>query len=178
MHGPLGNLLESTVSHDHVLEREFERNLPDLSRLAFRVAYSVLRQREDAEDVAQEGLVRAYRRLRSLREHDRLRSWLARICWRLALDHQRATRRRASRERRASEPTPEPDAEELAVAGERRKRLLEAVDALPEKLRVVLLLTNLEGHGIKDVASVLSLPEGTVKSRLHLARRRLLENMS
>jgi DNA-directed RNA polymerase specialized sigma24 family protein len=74
MHGPVGNLLESTVNQEHVLEREFEKNLPDLARLAFRVAYSVLRQREDAEDVAQEGLVRAYRRLRSLREHDRLRS--------------------------------------------------------------------------------------------------------
>jgi len=178
MHGPIGNLLESTVSHDHVLERAFEKNLPDLSRLAFRVAYSVLRQREDAEDVAQEGLVRAFRKLKSLREHDRLRSWLARICWRLALDHQRAARRRASREGLAGEPAAVTDGEELALAGERRRRLLAAVDALPEKLRIVLVLANLEGHGVRDVASLLSLPEGTVKSRLHLARRRLLENLS
>jgi DNA-directed RNA polymerase specialized sigma24 family protein len=75
------------------LEREFEERLADSGTLAVRVAYGVLRNREDAEDVAQEALVRAYRRFRSLRDVARFRSWLVRITSRLALDYQRAARR-------------------------------------------------------------------------------------
>ena len=177
MHGTASCLLESPVRRDATLEREFEAGLADSGRLAFRVAYSVLRHREDAEDVAQEALVKAYRRLAWLRRSDRLGAWLVRISWRLALDHRRAAQRRDRRERLADPPTPRPDAEELLAAGEQRQELLRAVEALPEKLRVVVVLTNLEGHGIREVASLLSLPEGTVKSRLHLARRRLLESL-
>jgi DNA-directed RNA polymerase specialized sigma24 family protein len=55
------------VAVDEALEREFEARLADSSRLAFRVAYSVLRHREDAEDVAQEALAKAYKSIRKLR---------------------------------------------------------------------------------------------------------------
>ncbi len=165
------------MNRREALERDFEAGLADSARLAFRVAHGVLRNREDAEDVAQESLVRAYRRLGSLREPDRLRGWLARICWRLAVDHLRSARQRERRERLASSPDPTPGPEDLAAANEERQRLLGAIDALPEKLRVVLVLASLEGHGVREVASLLDLPEGTVKSRLHLARRRLLESL-
>src|SRR5712692_4169843 len=66
--------------------------------LAFRVAYSVLRHRQDAEDVAQDAFAKAYRNFRQLRDRDRFRAWLVRMTWRLAIDHQRADRRRISRE--------------------------------------------------------------------------------
>ena len=71
------------------LEREFEERLAEASTLAFRVAYGVLRRREDAEDVAQEAAVRAYRSFASLRNRDRFRAWLIRIAWRLAIDRRR-----------------------------------------------------------------------------------------
>src|SRR5215475_15202598 len=80
------------------LEQEFEARLAESSTLAFRVAYSVLRHRQDAEDVAQEAFVKAYRSYTQLRDRDRFRAWLVRITWRLALDRQRADRRRAVRE--------------------------------------------------------------------------------
>ena len=80
------------------LEREFEARLADSSRLAFRVAFSVLRQREDAEDVAQEAFAKAYRSFRQLRDRTRFRAWLVRMTWRMALDRHRANRRRLARE--------------------------------------------------------------------------------
>src|SRR3954469_7964725 len=86
------------VSLDDDLEREFEIRLTECSTLAFRVAFSVLRQREDAEDVAQEAFAKAYRSFRHLRNRDRFRAWLVRMTWRMALDRQRADRRRLRRE--------------------------------------------------------------------------------
>jgi RNA polymerase sigma-70 factor (ECF subfamily) len=70
---------------DEPLADEFDARLAESSRLAFRVAYGVLRQREDAEDVAQEALLRAYRHFRRLRDRDRFRSWIVRVAWRLAI---------------------------------------------------------------------------------------------
>src|SRR5262245_2320879 len=90
--------IDAHVSMEEDLEREFEVRLAESSTLAFRVAYGVLRNREDAEDVAQEALAKAYQNFRKLRERDRFRAWLVRIAWRLAIDRQRAERRRVTRE--------------------------------------------------------------------------------
>ena len=63
------------------------------------------------------------------------------------------------------------------LPGSSRKGSGDAVDGLPEKLRVVVVLGALEGHGLGEVAGLLGVPVGTVKSRLHEARRRLLEKL-
>jgi len=157
--------------------RDFEALVEDCGNLAFRVAYSVLRQREDAEDVAQEALVRCYERFGSLRERGRFRPWLIRACWRLALDHRRSRLRRLRRDLAAPLPPTPLDAEQIAVDSQFQKRLWEEIDALPEKLRLVIVLTGIEGHAGGEVAALLGLPEGTVKSRLFLARRRLAERL-
>ena len=169
--------LAGRLVSDAPLDREFEERLTEASTLAFRVAYGVLRQREDAEDVAQEAAVRAYRGFASLRNRDQFRSWLVRIAWRLALDRRKSERRRGVRELKATTfPLPR-NAEELASARQTEQRVWEAVDDLPEKLRIVVVLSAIEGHGMREVAALLGLPEGTVKSRLHEARRRLLERL-
>src|SRR5579864_8399122 len=98
MYEGAARLAAGSVSDDADLAREFEARLTESSTLAFRVAYSVLRHREDAEDVAQEAFARAYRHFRQLRDRDRFRAWLVRMTWRLALERQRSDRRRASRE--------------------------------------------------------------------------------
>jgi RNA polymerase sigma-70 factor (ECF subfamily) len=164
---------------DAPLDREFEERLTEASTLAFRVAFAVLRQREDAEDVAQEAAVRAYRSFTSLRNRERFRSWLVRIAWRLALDRRKSERRRGVRELEASTaPPPAPrNAEETAAGRQTEQRVWEAVGDLPDKLRIVVVLSAIEGHGMREVAALLGLAEGTVKSRLHEARRRLLERL-
>ena len=164
----------SVTDTDADLEREFEVRLVETSTLAFRVAFSVLRHRQDAEDVAQEAFTKAYRRFSQLRDRNRFRSWLVRMTWRLALDHQRGRRRRIARESAIDAPS-EPNAADAVVERERAERLWAAIDALPEKLRVVIVLANMKGHDVEEVARLLDVPEGTVKSRLFLARHRLKE---
>lgn len=165
------------VSVDDGLDREFEDRLRDSSALAVRVAFSVLRQRQDAEDVAQEAFAKAYRRFAALREPAVFRAWIVRATWRLAIDRWRADRRRRTREEAAASRAPADDAEALAIAARRAARLWESIDALPEKLRIVIVLASMEGHDVSEVAGLLGIPAGTVKSRLFLARRALAEKL-
>jgi RNA polymerase sigma-70 factor (ECF subfamily) len=164
------------VTAENVLEREFGERLRESSSLAFRVAYGVLRHREDAEDVAQEAFVRAHRSLAQLRDRDRFRAWLVRMTWRLAIDRLRGDKRRVAREMTV-EPRPEANAEQIAAAGERSRRLWAAIDELPDKLRIAIVLSGIEGHDVAEVARLLDIPEGTVKSRLFLARKALAEKL-
>jgi RNA polymerase sigma-70 factor (ECF subfamily) len=177
MHGSGDILADGVVTQEAplALEEEFEQRLGESSRLAFRVAYGVLRNRQDAEDVAQEALVRAYRKLPSLRDRERFRAWLVRISWRLAIDHRRSGKRRELREQAALETAGDPTAEDMAAASEFGERLWRAIDALPEPLRIVTVLAGIEGHKMGEIAALLELPEGTVKSRLHIARKQLAE---
>ena len=177
MHEHAANFVGSLVTVDQELEREFETRLVESSRLAFRVAFSVLRQREDAEDVAQEAFAKAYRSFRQLRDRERFRAWLVRMTWRMALDRQRANRRRLSRELNV-EPIALANTSESIVSRERAERLWQAIDLLPEKLRVVTVLAGIEGHDMREVSALLGIPEGTVKSRLFLARQQLKERLS
>ena len=160
---------------DDVLN-EFGERLRESSSLAFRVAYGVLRHREDAEDVAQEAFVRAHRSIAQLRDREKFRAWLVRMTWRLAIDRIRNDRRRLVREM-AVEPSSSMSAEQVASAGERARRLWAAIDELPEKLRIAIVLSGIEGHDIGEVARLLAIPEGTVKSRLFLARKALAEKL-
>jgi len=160
--------------------REFEERLAECGPLAYRVARGVLRNDADAEDVAQEALLRAYRKFDRLRDGRRFRAWLVRIVFRLALDRARSAKRRELREtewaypaRRAAPLT----AEELAASSEFQARFDGAMDELPEKLRLVLLLAAMEGHTLEEVAGMLSLPVGTVKSRLFVGRKKLAEKL-
>lgn len=157
------------------LEEEFRARLADCSRLAFRVALGVLRNAADAEDVAQEAFVRAYRNFAQLRDRERFRSWLMRITWRLAIDHRRSAIRRERREFFSLERQPERSVEDVAASNEFQARLGKALDTLPEKLRQVVILNAIEGQDMREMAALLRIPEGTVKSRLFKARRLLAE---
>jgi len=175
MHEWTGRLAGDVVSSDGELEREFDARLVESARLAFRVAFSVLRHREDAEDVAQEAFARAHRHFKQLRDPERFTSWLVRMVWRLALDRRRGDHRRSTREAehdRMRRPTSTDE-----VADERARMLWEAIDALPEKLRCVVVLASIEGHDLAAVARLLGIPQGTVKSRLFLARQRIKERL-
>jgi RNA polymerase sigma-70 factor (ECF subfamily) len=171
-----GGYTGAFVTLDEDLEREFEDRLRESATLAFRVAYGVLRHRQDAEDVAQEAFAKAYRSFNQLRDRDRFRAWLMRMTWRLAIDRWRADRRRSVREQ-AVASTDTPTTEDVAVLRERAELLWQAIDSLPEKLRIVVVLGAIEGHDIRAMARLLDLPEGTVKSRLYLARKGLAENL-
>ena len=154
MHELADTLAAGLVTVEDDLAREFETRLADSSTLAFRVAYSIVRQKQDAEDVAQDAFARAYRRFDQLRDRERFRAWLVRMTWRLAIDFKRAQRRRTSREDSAARLVPsatrgEPD----AIERDRSARLWQAIDVLPDRLRIVVVLAAIEGHTVHDVAS-------------------------
>jgi RNA polymerase sigma-70 factor (ECF subfamily) len=183
MHEHAERLAGSLVTAGRELEREFEARLADSSKLAFRIAFSVLRQREDAEDVAQEAFAKAYRSFDQLRDRTRFRAWLVRMTWRMALDRQRANRRRWVREFPVADPAEAGlqarlDTGDVVAARERAEHLWNAIEALPVKLRLVVVLAGIEGHDMHEVSALLDVPEGTVKSRLFLARKQLKERLS
>lgn len=170
MHERADLLPGTLVTRDADWAHELEERLVESSTLAFRVAFSVLRHQQDAEDVAQEALAKACRSFVSLRDRGRFRAWLVRATWRLALDRLRAERRRRAREAE----TLLADARRTQDApDERLATLWAAIDALPEKLRIAIVLASIEGYDVREVAALLRIPTGTVKSRLFLARQHL-----
>jgi len=158
---------------------EFESQVRASQRVVYRVAYSVVGNAADAEEVAQEVFLRAYRKQRTLRAPEKFRAWVARMSWRLALNHRRGRARAQRRDAAWFEQTaPGPtNAEGVVAAQESVARVRVAMERLPEKLRAVLLFVAVEELEARDIAGILHIPEGTVRSRLHLARKRLLEAM-
>jgi RNA polymerase sigma-70 factor, ECF subfamily len=177
--GTVGDELEHEAAQADT-RREFEERLAECGPLAYRVACGVLRNTADAEDVAQEALLRAYRRFDRLRDHSRFRAWLVRIAFRLALDRLRSGKRRQLRDTLWSQSESQPPAataEDVAASNEFQAHLDNALAELPEKLRLVLLLAAMEGHTIDEIAAMLGIPVGTVKSRIFFARKQLAEKL-
>jgi RNA polymerase sigma-70 factor, ECF subfamily len=161
-------------------QRAFESCLAECGPLAFRVAQGVLRNVADAEDVAQEALLRAYQKFDRLQDLTRFRAWLVRITFRLALDRWRSTKRRERRETEWASPDLRclpPSAEQILESSAFQTRLEKALEELPEKSRLVLLLAAIQGHTAEEVAAILGVPVGTVKSRLFHARKALAEKL-
>jgi RNA polymerase sigma-70 factor (ECF subfamily) len=175
MHDHAEHIAGAVLIMEPDLKLEFETRLAETSTLAFRVAFAVLRNSEDAEDVAQEAFAKAYRNFRQLRDRDSFRAWLVRITWRMAINRVRSNQRRIVRESVPMESTRIENPVQSVIERERADKLWRAIDALPEKLRMVIVLAGIEEQDIQQVAALLGLPEGTVKSRLFLARQRLRE---
>jgi RNA polymerase sigma-70 factor (ECF subfamily) len=158
---------------------DFERLLRESYRLVYQIAYSVLANAADAEEVAQDTFLSAYEKIGTLRNPERFRPWVARAGWRLALNRRRGATRAMSRDSAwmASRPDSE-DPQAQAAGREFESRLRAQMDLLPEKLKAVVLLIGVEEMDVRTVAAILKIPEGTVRSRLHLARRQLLRGMT
>lgn len=159
---------------------EFERRLRETQRVVYQIAYGVLGNDADAEDVSQDVFLRAYRKLGGLRDPEKFRAWVARVSLRLALNHQRAADRAQRRNISWFENTalPAASAETEVEARDFHSRLRDEIHCLPEKLRGVLFLSAVDGLDTREVASILGIPPGTVRSRLHSARKQLLRRFS
>jgi len=128
----------------------------------------------DAEDLAQEAFVRAWKSLRSFRGDSSFRTWLHRIAINVVRTaqtrHGRWTRMFTAAEPDADPPSPE---EPLDAALARRQVIERALASLPEELRVAVALRDMQGLDYREIAAVLDVPIGTVESRIFRARRRL-----
>jgi RNA polymerase sigma-70 factor (ECF subfamily) len=148
--------------------------------IAFRVAWLLCASTADAEDAAQEAFIRAYEALPRLREGAPFRPWLLTIVANQARNRRRAEGRRTHHELRAAVVVPGdavPSPETAALAADRGRRLMTAVDGLPEHERVVVACRYLLELSEAETAAVMGIPPGTVKSRLSRAMARLRETV-
>ena len=150
----------------------------------YSVCYGMVRNREDARDLAQEAFVKAYKNLHRFRLQSSFYTRICRIAMNVSIDHLRRQKtRRAeafdegiatresggviSLEHRRHDPGRNLERKRLQA------RIVDALDQLPEEQRQVVVLREVEGLAYKEIAAVLDIPEGTVMSRLYYARKKL-----
>lgn len=146
------------------------------SRFVFRVVYAILRHAGDSEDVTQETFLKLYRSGAWERMEDE-RAFLARTAWRLAVDHRARTRKNQSIESDEFEGDAAENPEQSAIAADRYAAIHRLIDALPEELRQPLALSTVDEMGSREIAKVLGIPEGTVRTRLMRARQVLQQKL-
>jgi len=180
-------ILQST----HAVEAEAPATVESLARqhggLVFRIAYSILRNHHDAEDAAQECFLRVLKYGRELAHIRNAKTWLARIAWTVALDRRP---RRALTVQETSEAERENDSlldqlpdralpADEQLAGKQMQQILERMIAtLPDDLRQTLELSTVQELNSSEIAEVLEIPEGSVRTRLMRARKLLKEKLS
>lgn len=169
--------------------QEFSRLVDAYSSKIYRLAIKMLNQQQDAEDVLQETFVKAYRGLKSFDGRSKISTWLFRIATNEAL---MVIRRKHPDIVSIDEPieTEEGEQEPLQIidwcclpedellSEETREKLDKAVQKLPERLRVVFLLRDINDLSTHETAEVLGLSDTAVKTRLSRARLRLREELS
>jgi RNA polymerase sigma-70 factor (ECF subfamily) len=155
----------------------------------YNYVYRLCRRREAAEDITQEVFVRLFIQAGALRPQSSFTSWLYRVAGNLCIDeHRRMQTRRAVVSRSLDQPVATEtgmidlqvpdrsgDPERELLRDELESKVEEAVDSLPDKMRVVLLLNDQEGLSYEEIAGIVKIPVGTVKSRLFNARMALKE---
>jgi len=154
-------------------DQAFEELVTVYQHRLFGVALRMLGSRAEAEEIAQETFLRAHRALGEFRGEARLGTWLYAIASRLCLNRLAAGSRRHERSDEMAllqRPAEGADAAAALERTELQAALQEAVAALPEERRIVVVLRDLEGLAYEEIAEVLGLPLNTVRTRLHRAR--------
>jgi RNA polymerase sigma-70 factor (ECF subfamily) len=155
-------------------------------RRAARIAFHYLRDAADADEAVQDAFVKAYLHFGSFREELPFEVWFTRILINGCLDRLKARRRRerwmappvldatgAERDLAEYLPSRAPGPEEYVLSRERRRQLLAALSALPERQRLVFMLSHFEGRSSREVSQATGLNESTVRVHLFRAIRRL-----
>jgi RNA polymerase sigma-70 factor (ECF subfamily) len=162
-----------------------ETLVADHSRMVFRIAYSILRNHHDAEDAAQECFLRVWKHKVRLHEVSNAKTWLARIAWTTALDKRRAGRKLLSLDdgesgaelmESLSDGTPTAD-EQLAFR-QKQQLLQRLIAGLPDDLGQTLELSTVQELNSAEIAEVMKIPEGSVRTRLFRARKQLKEKLA
>jgi RNA polymerase sigma-70 factor (ECF subfamily) len=155
-------------------------------RRAARIAFHYLREAADADEAVQDAFVKAYLHIGTFREELPFEIWFTRILINGCLDRLKARRRRerwlapppldsSGVERNPADylPSRGPSPEDQVLSGERRRQLMAALDQLPERQRMVFMLSHFEGRSSREVSAMTGLNESTVRVHLFRAIRRL-----
>ena len=153
---------------------DLESSVRQHARLVFKVAYGVLRNSHDAEDVVQETFLRAHRDgMQSVRD---AQAWLATLAFRLAIDRKRKPEALDIAEFEVASAGP--DAERLAIRRQQVERVQRLIASLPDELRYPLVLSALEDLNSRQIAEMLGTNESSVRGRIMRARQLLKEKLS
>ncbi len=150
----------------------------------FNLAYSFTRDRETADDLAQEVFIKVYYALENFKFKSGFGTWLYRIAVNHINDHLRkhAKERHVSLDALGREPSQQENEiqkkEKVQQTADRKKLLYQALRSLPEKHQVILSLRDIQGHSYEEIAGILKLSAGTVDSRLHRARKMLRKKIA
>jgi RNA polymerase sigma-70 factor (ECF subfamily) len=153
-------------------EAQFADLVERQSRFVFRAAYAILRNVVDSEDVAQETFLKIYRSRAWHRIEDE-RAFLARTAWRIAVD----LRARKQRDSLSVESAGAANPELATIASDEAAAVHRLMDALPEELRQPLALWSIDEMTSPEIAKILKIPEGTVRTRLMRARDLLKQKL-
>lgn len=151
------------------------------------IAFSVVRDADEAVDVAQEAFIKVHRSLRGFRGKSSFYTWLYRITVNLAIDRDRKRKRQPTESLEAIEERSstgeavfagsEPSPHEVAADGEMSEIVNRAIESLSSRHRTVILLRDVQGLSYQEIAEVVGCSLGTVMSRLHYARQYLKEKV-
>jgi len=174
------DLIRAAQANSHAA---FETLVRRYSERAFRAAYRVVRDQQAAEEVLQEALIKAYRALPRFEARSSFYTWLYRITVNLALDRRRRGKRAPAvewddaiaheidpRTVLAEPASPETASRRLEV----REFVSEGIQNLPDGQREVLLLREVDGLSYEEIAETMGISKGTVMSRLHYARKKMM----
>lgn len=162
----------------------FERLCAPYESLVYYHCLSLLRSQEDAQDAAQESMLRAYRAMPGFRGGSGVATWLYRIAHNVCLDMlrkrgagQEPTSLDELREQGFDAPAEEKTPDERYETHAELERLWAVVQALPEDLRVMLYLRHRKGYSYEELSEAMGMPMGTVKSKLGRARERIRKQL-
>jgi RNA polymerase sigma-70 factor (ECF subfamily) len=151
----------------------FELLVRRYQQTILRLTQRMTRNVEDAEDLAQDAFVQAYRSLASFHGQSSFSTWLYRIAVNLCLNHRRATRREDPMEVNGNVPDAREDSLARLLAAERDRALAAAIEELPPQQRATLTLRVYQGLGHREIAEILDCAEGTAKANYFHAIRTL-----
>lgn len=146
-------------------------------RAVYHLAYRTLRDVEEARDATQEAFFKAFRSLRTFKPEAKFSTWIFSIAYHGCCDRL-ARRKRYSNDELPERADASPGPEHSAIALDEARRLRAAIDMLPEKYRTVITLYHLQGKQYEEIANVLGLPMGTVKTHLFRAKEQLRRLLS
>jgi len=146
-------------------------------RAVYHLAFRTLRDTEEARDATQEAFFKAYRSLRTFKPGAKFSTWIFAIAYHACCDRL-ARRKRYSNEELPDRADPAAGPETEAIAGDEARRLRAAIATLPEKYRAVITLYHLQGRQYDEIAEVLGIPMGTVKTHLFRAKEQLRRILS
>lgn len=148
-------------------------------RRVVSIAWGIVRNAHDAEDLAQEAFVKAFQSMHRFKSGEPFGPWIYRIVSNLSLDLMKHRQRFRHEELSDAQPAERRDRADLpAVSNELGRRIDEAIESLPEMQRVVARLFLVEHFEHSDIAEMTGLTEGTVRSHLSLARGKLREKLA